>query len=180
MIEIGKHENQHRVRKRYVAKGIDEGKVSFKDHDEGRANEGGTPGKQASTTTPPEDVRTCLFPAAAAATWYCEKLRFHIYIYMYIYTHYNEQGRAEVIRSKTSSDDSNLSVAQWVLEVMKDIREETMKPQLKCLSLCNVEAQNMKASSSRTTRYLLSRPANNRQRHGKLEDTSIREDEVLH
>ena len=30
-----------------------------------------------------------------------------------IKTHYNEQGRAEVIRSKTSSDDSNLSVAQW-------------------------------------------------------------------
>ena len=47
-------------------------------------------------------------------------------------THYNEQGRAEVKRFKTSSDDSNLSVAQWGLEVMKDIREETMKPQLKC------------------------------------------------
>ena len=127
MLEIGKHENQHRVRKRYVAKGIDEGKVSFKDHDEGRASERGTPGKQASTATPLEDVRTCLFSSSSNMVLRETSNKD---------THYNEQGRAEVIRSETSSGDSNLSVAQWWLEVMKDVREETMKPQLKCLSLC--------------------------------------------
>ena len=38
MVEM---ENKHRAREWYVAKGIDEGAVSFKDHDEERASEGG-------------------------------------------------------------------------------------------------------------------------------------------
>ena len=44
-------ENKHPAREWYVAKGIDEGEVSFKDHDEERASEGGTPGKQDSRAT---------------------------------------------------------------------------------------------------------------------------------
>ena len=54
MVEM---ENKHRAREWYVAKGIDEGEVSFKDHDEERASEGGTPGKQESRATRQEDVR---------------------------------------------------------------------------------------------------------------------------
>ena len=40
MVEMEKDETKHRGRKWYVAKGIDERKVSFKDYHEGRASEG--------------------------------------------------------------------------------------------------------------------------------------------
>ena len=56
MVEMEKDENKHRVRKWYDAKVIDEGEVSFKDHDEGRAGEGGTPGRQESSATSSVDV----------------------------------------------------------------------------------------------------------------------------
>ena len=38
MVEMEKDENTHRVRKWSVAKGIDEGEVSFKHHDKGMAS----------------------------------------------------------------------------------------------------------------------------------------------
>ena len=53
----GRDGNKHRAHEWYVAKGIDEGEVSFKDHDEERASEGGTPGKQELRATRQEDVR---------------------------------------------------------------------------------------------------------------------------
>ena len=41
-------ENKHRAHEWYVAKGIDDGEVSFKDHDEERASEGGTQESRAT------------------------------------------------------------------------------------------------------------------------------------
>ena len=54
--EMEKDKNKHRVRKLYAAKGIAEGEVSFKGHDEGRTSEGGTPGKHESRATSSGDV----------------------------------------------------------------------------------------------------------------------------
>ena len=46
LVEMEKHKNKHHVHKWYVARGIDEEEVSFKDHDEGMTVAGGTPQKQ--------------------------------------------------------------------------------------------------------------------------------------
>ena len=52
-----KDENKRRARTWYVAKGIGDGEISFNDHDEGRAREGETIGKQESRATSSEDVQ---------------------------------------------------------------------------------------------------------------------------
>ena len=41
----------------YVAEGIDNGEISFNDHDEGRASEGGSKRKQEQRATSSEDVQ---------------------------------------------------------------------------------------------------------------------------
>ena len=53
------------------------------------------------------------------------------------------QGRAEVRRSKASSDDSNLARCTVRARGDEEIREETKKPTLKCLNMCSVQVQNM-------------------------------------
>ena len=45
VVEMEKDETKHRVRTLYAADGIDQGEVSSKDHDEGKAGKGGTPEK---------------------------------------------------------------------------------------------------------------------------------------
>ena len=45
MVEREQDENKHRVRKWYVAKGIDQREVSLRGRDEGKAGKGGTPEK---------------------------------------------------------------------------------------------------------------------------------------
>ena len=91
--------------------------------------------------------------------------------------HDHEQGREEVKRSKTSSDDSNSTRGTVRTRDDEEIGEETKKPKLRCLNLCDFAFQTWRASSSRTTRCLLSPAAKARERYG---NTSTRQNEVLH
>ena len=54
--KIKKDDNKRRACTCHVAKGIDDGENSFKDHDKGRACERGTKGKQEPIATSSEDV----------------------------------------------------------------------------------------------------------------------------
>ena len=72
MVEMENDENTHRVRKWSVEKGIDEGEVSFKHHDEGKASNTRNARKNKSLKEP---TQTCTCPTPAAATRQCEELR---------------------------------------------------------------------------------------------------------
>ena len=89
MVEMDKDENTHRVRKWSVAKGIDEGEVSFK----GRQYEERQKKHELGATN--SDVHMS-DPSSGNTAMRGTKKR-----------HDDEQGREEGNRSKTSSDDSN-------------------------------------------------------------------------
>ena len=56
-----------------------------------------------------------------------------------------QHGGAEVESSKTCSVDSNLARGTVTARGDQEIREETKKPKLKCLNLCNVDVENMES-----------------------------------
>ena len=56
MLEMEKDENKHRARKWYVARGVDEGKVSLKEYDNGKTGGEGTPQEKESRATSSGDV----------------------------------------------------------------------------------------------------------------------------
>ena len=132
MVEMEKDQNKHRVRNWYVAKGIDEGEVRFKDHDEERAIEGRTPGNPESRATRPEDVHMSDPSSSGSSS--------NMALRVTSKRDDNEQGRAE-----TSSDDSNLVRGTVRTRGGEKIRTEITKPKLKCLNLCNVDVQNMES-----------------------------------
>ena len=95
MAEMEKDKNKHCVRKWYVAKGIDDKEVSFKDHDEGKTGKRGTPGKQepraTSSDVPVSDPSNSSNMAMRGT----------------MKRHDDEHGPEGVKRFETSSDDSN-------------------------------------------------------------------------
>ena len=124
LVGMEKDENKHRVRTWYVEKSIDEGEVSLKDDDEGKASKGGTPEKQEPRVTSSEDVHMSdpLSSSNIAMRGTAKR-------------HDDEQGREEVTRSKTSSDDSNLVRGTVRSRNDEEIFEDTKKPKLRCLNL---------------------------------------------
>ena len=104
------------------------------DHDEGRASEGTTPGKRTPRANSSEDVHTADTSSISNAA-----------MRGIANGHDDEQGRVEVTRCKTSSDDCNLVRGTMRARGDEELREETRKPKLKCLNLCNVDVQNMES-----------------------------------
>ena len=136
MAEMEKDENKNRVGTWYAAKGIDEGRSVSKILMKEEQAQEERHEKQASRATSSEDAHTSISPVAAAATWQLRGTSKR---------HDDEQSCAEVKRSKTSSDDSN-SVRDTLRALGdEEIREETKKPMLKCLNLCNVDVQNVES-----------------------------------
>ena len=99
---VEKEANKHRVRMWCVTKGIDEGEVTFKDHDEGRASEGG---RQESKSQEQPARKTCTCPTQV---------------------HDDEQGRAEVKKGprQAAMTGRNQEANAKVLEFMQCRRSE--------------------------------------------------------
>ena len=69
--------------------------------------------------------------------------------------HDDEQGREEVERFKTSSDDSNLMRGKVRTRNDEEIGDGTKKPKLMSLNPCNVDIQNVEEQAcGKTTRSL--------------------------
>ena len=100
MVEMKNDENGHRVRKWYVPKGIDEGEVSFKDHVEGTAGEGGTPEKQEPRVTGSEDVHLSDASGSSSSNMALRGTAKR---------HDNEDGREEVTRSQNTQRRQQLA-----------------------------------------------------------------------
>ena len=94
--------------------------------------------------------------------------------------HVNEQGRAEVEKSKTSNDDSNLVRGAVMARGGEEIKEETKKPKLKCLSQCNVDVQNLECELIENDPTFEVTSSQQSGDAAGLEDAPTREAEVLH
>ena len=144
MIEMERDKNQHRVRKWYAAKDIDEGEVSFKDHDEPRATS--------------SDVDRPDLSSSSNMAMRGTKKR-----------HDDEQCRKEVKRSWTSCDDSNSMRGTVRTPNDDETGAETKKQKILCLNKhVTLTIETLRANSSITTRHSQLQATNTRERHGKL------------